>query len=406
MANFVVNQLNFTMKNPLLKTLYSILFGILLISCGGVQKTTSHLQSGNYIGAFNTAVTQLSKDKTKKSNQKQIPLLKEAYTKAAASDLAEIKSLQKNKTPENLKKVYGNYLNLDIRQDEVKVLQPLYFEGVEVDFAFDDYTKDIISAKKNYSESLYSTAQKLMKGNTIDARNAYKYLNDLQYVNPNYKVGLSDLIQKAKNKGSSFVLVNLKNKIKDISNDSINHINKINASNFDNQWVIYHDKKDRKVSYEYQIDISLDKLTFEPAKTLEETVKQEGKVQDGWQYKKDGNGNVMKDDKGNDIKTAKYKVVAAEVMLYQQNKASKIDGTIVIKDLKKKTTLTTKPEFGEAKFQHTYAKYRGDQRAIDQKYFEALQAKEVIYPKDYEFIKYTISNFKQKVDALLSQQKI
>ena len=365
-----------------------------------------HLQSGNYTGAFNTAVAQLSKDKTKKSNQKQIPLLKEAYAKAAASDLAQIKSLQKNKTPENLKKVYGNYLNLDIRQDEVRVLQPLYYEGSEVEFIFDDYTKDIASAKKNYSESLYSSAQKLLKGNTLDARQAFKYLNDLQYVNPSYKINLNDLIESAKNRGSSFVLVNLKNNIREISKDSVSHLNKINASNFDNQWIIYHDKKDRKTSYDYQVDISLDKLTFEPEKTLEEKVPQERKVQDGWQYKLDGNGNVIKDEKGNDIKTPKYKAVRAEVMLYQQNKASKIDGIITIKDLKKKTDIVNKPEFGEAKFQHTYGRYRGDQRAIEQKYYEALKSKAVAYPKDYEFIKYSISNFKQKVDALLSQQKI
>lgn len=394
------------MKKSFLKLLFALFFGILLLSCGGTQKTTNHLQSGNYTEAFNVAVAQLSKDKNKKANQKQIPLLKEAYTKAATSDLAEIKSLQKNKTPENLKKVYGNYLNLDIRQDEVRMLQPLYYEGTEVDFTFDDYTKNIASSKRNYSESLYGTAQKLLKGNTLDARKAYKYLNDLQYVNPSYKANLNDLIKKAKNKGSSFVLVNLKNNIKEISKDSVNHLNKINASNFDNQWVIYHDKKDRKTSYDYQVDIILDKLTFEPEKTLEEKVPQERKVQDGWQYKFDGNGNVMKDDKGNDIKTPKYKTVRAEVMLYQLNKASKIDGKIIINDLKKKTNITNKPEFGEAKFQHTYAKYRGDQRAIEQKYYEALKSKAVQYPKDYEFIKYSVRNFKQKVDALLSQQKI
>ena len=394
------------MKNSILNLIPSFFFAALLLSCGGTQKTTSYLESGNYAGAFNTAVAQLSKDKTKKSNQKQIPLLKEAFTNAATSDLAEIKILQKNKIPENLKKVYGNYLNLDIRQDEIRVLQPLYFEGNEVFFEFKDYTKDIATAKKNYSESLFSTAQKLMKGNTLDARQAYEYFKDLQYVNASYKISLDNLIQKAKNKGSSFVLVNVKNKVKEISNDSLQDLDKINSSNFENQWVIYHDKKDRKVSYDYQIEISLDKLTFEPENTLEEKVSQEGKIQDGWQYKLDANGNVMKDEKGNDIKTAKYKVVTAEVLLYQQNKAAKIDGNITINDLNKKTTLTTKPEFGEAKFQHTYAKYRGDQRAIDQKYYEALQAKAVPYPKDYEFIKYSLSHFKQKVDAFLSQQKI
>ncbi len=377
-----------------------------MLSCGGTQKTTNHLQSGNYTSAFNTAITQLNKDKTKKSNQKQIPLLKEAFEKAAISDKAEINKLQKSKTPENLKKILGNYLNLDIRQDEIRVLQPLSFEGNEVDFNFEDYTTSIADAKQNYSESLFSTAQKLMKGNTLDARNAFKHIEDLMYVNPTYKTGLNDLLQRAKSKGSSFVLVHLKNKIKEISNDSIKYLNKINSSNFDNHWVIYHDKKDRKVSYDYQVDISLDKLTFEPEKILKEKISQEQKVQDGWQYQLDNNGNVMKDEKGNDIKTPKYKNVTAEVLLYQQNKSSKIDGTIIVKDLKKKTNITNKPEFGEAKFQHNYAKYNGDQRANDQKYFEALQSKAVIYPKDFEFIKYSINNFKQKVDVLLSEQEI
>jgi len=114
----------------------------------------------------------------------------------------------------------------------------------------------------------------------------------------------------------------------------------------------------------------------------------------------------MKDAKGNDIKEAKYKLVRAELALYQQNKSSKLDGTVTLKDLNKRTTLSTNPIFGEAKFQNTYGKYRGDQRAIEQKYHKALQSKEVPYPKDFEFIKYSISNFKQKITALLAQQQI
>ena len=113
----------------------------------------------------------------------------------------------------------------------------------------------------------------------------------------------------------------------------------------------------------------------------------------------------MKDDKGNDIKVAKYKVVKAQVDLYQQNKASKLDGKIIIKNLKNSATVSTNPIFGEAKFQHTYGKYRGDQRAVEQKYYDALKLKEIPYPKNYEFVKYSILNFKQKVTALLAQQQ-
>lgn len=200
-------------------------------------------------------------------------------------------------------------------------------------------------------------------------------------------------------------MVTLKNNVKAISNDSIKDFSSINSSNFNNQWVVYHNKKQRNVNYNYQIDVRFDKLTFEPEKTLNEIVPQEAKIQDGYQYQLDANGNVMKDDKGNDIKVVKYKMVKAEVALYQQNKSSRLDGTVIVKDLSKKTTLSTNPTFGEAKFQHTYGKYKGDQRAIDQKYYEALKAKEVPYPKDSEFIKYSTSNFKQKVTALLNQQQ-
>ncbi|MCF6349106.1 MAG: hypothetical protein L3J20_12540 [Flavobacteriaceae bacterium] len=388
------------MKNLLLSILT-----LILLSCGSTQKAASHLQTGNYIQAFNTSITKLNKDKTKKSNQKHIPLLKEAYTKAAYTDKKQIKTLHKENTPESLKNIYGKYLNLDIRQDEIRALQPLYYEGNEVTFKFDDYTDKIKTSKNDYSASLYNSAIENLKGDNLAARKAYKHLEDLIYINPDYKTNLNELLNKAKSKGSSFVYITLKNKVKSISKDSIKDFANINSANFSNQWVIYHHKKDRKINYDYQIDVTFDKLSFVPEKTEQQTVPQEAKVQDGWKYQLDGNGNVMKDDKGNDIKVAKYRIVNAEVALYQQNKSSKLNGTIIIKDLKKKTTLSTNPEFGEAKFQNTYGKYRGDQRAIEQKYHKALQAKEVPYPKDHEFVKYSISNFKQKVTAMLSQQQ-
>ena len=388
-----------------MKYLVLSILSILLFSCGSTQKVTNQLQTGNYTEAFNTSIAQLRKGKTKKSNQKQIPLLKEAYTKAAAADLNEIKRLKEQQTPESLKKVYGKYLNLDIRQDEIKALQPLYYEGNEIPFAFSDYTANIKEAKDNYSASLYNNAISKMKGDKLAARKAYKHLEDLIYLNPDYKTNLDDLLQKAKAKGSSFVYIYLKNKVKKIARDSIKDFTQINSANFTNQWVIYHHKRNRKIHYDYQVNITFDKLTFVPEKTKEQKIPQEARVQDGWKYKLDANGNVIKDDKGNDVKVAKYKVVKAEVVLFEQNKSSKLEGSITIKDVKKKTTISTNPTVGEAVFKNTYGKYRGDQRAIEQKYHKALQAKEVPYPKKYAFIKYSISNFKQKLMALLSQQQ-
>jgi len=377
----------------------------LLLCCGGTQKATNLISSGSYENAFNISIQKLNKDKNSKSNQKHVPILKEAYTRSAETDLQEINNLKKANTPQALKKVYGKYLNLDLRQEEVKVLQPLYFEGAEMSFSFKDYSTDILGSKNNYSAALYTGAIKEMKGDKLAARKAYKLLEELIYVSPTYKNNLTELSQNAKNKGSSFVLVSLKNNIKTISNDSIADVAKINSGNFDNHWVEYHAKRNSRTKYDFQVAINLNKLSFVPEKTQQQTVPQEAKVQDGWQYQLDANGNVMKDDKGNDLKIAKYKVAKAEVLLFQQNKASKLDGIVVIKNLSTKAVVSTNPMFGEAKFQHTYGTFRGDQRAIEQKYYDTLKAKELAYPEDYEFIKYSILNFKQKVTALLSQQQ-
>ena len=388
-----------------MKYLFSFTMAVLLLSCSSTETVSNKIETGNYAEAFDISIAELNKDKNKNSNQKHIPLLKEAFSKAADADLAEIKQLEKLQTAESLKKVYGNYLNLDIRQDEIRALLPLTYEGKNVEFKFSDYSSKITLSKKNYTDYLYSSALEDLNGSQIDARNAYKYLEDLIYIDPVYKNNLNELLKKAKDKGSSFVLTTLKNNISAISNDSIIDLSNINASNFNNPWVIYHNKKDRNIKYDYEVVITLDKLTFEPEKTLQETVPQEAKVQDGWQYQLDGNGNVMKDDKGNDIKVPKYTTVNAEVVLYQQNKSSKIDGNVLIKNSKNNTTISENPQFGEAKFEHLYGKYRGDQRAIDQKYYEALKSKAIPYPHDYEFIKYSLRNFKQKLDALLENQK-
>lgn len=387
------------------KITFYFLAMLLLVACGGTQKTTNYLQTGNYVEAFNNSVEKLRKDKSNNAAQKHIALLKEAYQKAEAQDLNAIASLKGQKTPEALKKIYGKYLNLDLRQDEVRVLQPLYIDGQEVNFKFDDYSDKLKQSKNAYAASLYTLAMQEMKQGKQGARKAYKHFEELIYVNPTYKNNLTQLSQKAKEQGSSFVLMNLKNSVRSISKDSLKGFTNINAGGFDNPWLIFHNKRDRKIKYDYLVDVNLNKLTFTPEETKQQKVPQERKVQDGYKYQLDSRGNVVKDKNGNDVKIPNYKVARAEVVLFQQNKASKLDGSVNIKNLKTKQVVSNNPMFGEAKFQNTYGKFRGDQRAIDQKYYKALQAKETPYPKDYLFVKYAIMNFKQKVTQLLSQQK-
>ncbi len=386
----------------------SILFLItLLISCSGTQKTKSAISSGNYQAAFENAITKLNKDKNKYA--KQIPLLKDAYDKANAKDIADIQILKKDKNPQNLKAIYQKYMNLDVRQDEVILLEPLVYDGKTYQFNTTDYTKKIAGARKNYSDYLYQKAIPLLKGSKKDAKNAYELLSKIQVINPDYRADLNQQIEAAKKKGMQYVIVKFKNNIPNQLKDStslaiLKNFASLNTGNFTNKWITFHDKPQNSVSYDFQTEISLDKITKVPEKTNTQKVLQEKEIQTGWNYQYDAKGNVMKDKDGNDIKTPKMEKIQAEVTLYQQVKSTTLDGKLILKNKKNNTILGTTPIQSEAKLENVYATHKGNPKAIDQKYYEALNNKKKQFPDDTAFTKFALQTFKEKVEYILSQQ--
>jgi len=384
---------------------YFISLLILLSSCSSAKKAEKSNASGDYDTAFNIAITKLNKDKYKKSNQKVIPALKTAFTKANQRDQEKIKQLKKVEHLDNLKQVYALYVEMDVRQDEVLALLPLSYENKEVHFKTKDYAKNIKSSLDKYSKSLYTTASTKLAGSKIDARSAYEYFNDLEFVNPNYVSNLSDLIVQAKKKGSSIVLIKLNNKIaQQTTQEQLDELIRISESNMSNKWVMYHKTRENNTIYDYEAVISLDKMLVTPEQVNSKTYPQQARVKDGWEYIYDSNGNIAKDSLGNNLKRAKIITVKAEVKLFQQVKSGKVDGSISIKNLKTNTLMSNTALFGEAKLENVFGKFRGDQRAIEQKYHKALQNKEAKFPADQEFVKYSLADFRNKMLQVLDQQ--
>lgn len=373
-------------------------------SCSANQKAQKSVESGNYDQAFDIGFQELTKDK---NNQKILKTFKQAYEKANERDLRQIELYKNQNNPVNLKKIYALYEALDARQYQVITLQPLQLEGQELDFNIKDYSTDIATAKKNYSQYLYNAANEKMKGTKPDARDAYKLYGDLEYINPTFVSNLTDLITKAKAKGSSFVLFKLDNKIAaSTPKEELDELMRISEVNMTNPWVIYHDIKVKNTPYDYEINIILTHLNITPQQMNSELVPQQARIKDGWEYIYDTNGNVKKDSLGNDMKRDKIITVQAEVKIMQQAKSAQIDGTISVKNLKTNATTNSSPIIGEAKFENVFAIYRGDQRAIEQKYYEMLQKKEVPYPIDAEFVKYGLGDFKAKMMQFINSQSL
>ncbi len=379
---------------------------IILAACSSVKKAEKSIISGDYDTAFDIAVLELTKDKQKKSNQKLIPTLQEAYEKANERDKHKIKEFERLDDPSYLKKIYALYVAMDLRQDEILLLQPLYYNNKEVKFKTKNNQHHLEKALKHYSAYLLETGTEQLAGSKLDARNAFKTLNDLEFVNPNFIPNLSEMIRNAKLKGSSLVLIELINNVKQhTTQDHLDEFLRISESNMDNQWVVYNHKKDSKLSYDYVVKINLNQVQISSEQTNSELIQQQARVNDGWEYVYDRYGNVAKDSLGRDIKRNKIVTVQAEVKLFQQLKTSKVDGAISVTNLNTNTLMNNTPVHGEAKFENIYGQFRGDQRAIEQKYHQALQSKQSPFPPDDEFVKYALADFRVKMLQILNKQK-
>ena len=379
---------------------------LVLSSCSATKKAEKSIASGDYDKAFNLAITKLNKDKYKKSNQKLIPSLKIAFDKSNERDTKKIQILKKTSSLSNLRQIYALYVGMDVRQDEVIALLPLSFENKDIKFKTTDYTNKVKTSLTNYSKSLFSIAKQQLAGSKLDARDAYDNFNDLEFVNPNYALNIADLITEAKIKGSTIVLLNIDNKIQQATTpELLDELTRISESNMNDEWVMYHNKSIANTTYDYKATINLDQILITPEQVNTETIPQKATVKDGWEYVYDSNGNVAKDSLGNDIKRDKIISVTAQVKMFQQLKTGRIDGGITIKNLRTHTTMSSTPLLGEAKFENVFALFQGDQRAIEEKYHQALQNKEAPFPIDPEFAKYCIADFRIKMLQVLDQQQ-
>ena len=388
-------------------SLIIICLGILLVSCGSSKKAQNAIESGDFSVAINIALQKLRESKVKNS-ETYAPILKSAYDRAVAQKEAEVNSIKHLNSITSLTKIHRNYSMLDAWQYGVISVQPLYSEGKEVTFSFKNYTDKINNSKQNLSDALFAKGTELMRGNKLQAREAHAIFEDLNYLNGSYPHNIPSLILQAKDKGANHVFISLRNNLgqNSLTQEEREDLININTANSKNQWVVFHTNRDANVSLDYEAEMVVDRLHFEPNQVNSELIKQEKRIKDGLEYVKDANGNVKKDDKGNDIKQDKIITVQAEIKMFQQLKVVTLEGGLHLKSLITNQGNQQTVIIGEAKFENLYAQFRGDARAIDKKYSDALNAKQANFPADDHFVKYAIADYKQQVQQLLNNLKI
>lgn len=386
-----------------------LLITVALVSCNSVKKTQSALNSGDYDGAIYNAVDKLRDNKTKKANQPFILILEEAYAKASERDLQQVAFLKKDGSPANLENIYELYNVLHKRQELIKPLLPLYVEenGRQAKFKFQDYSDDIITYKNKLSEYLYVNASEILKNGfrKEDFRRAWDDFDYLNKINPGYR-DVSQKMDEAHFKGTDFVKVALFNDtgmvIPQRLEDELLNFNTYGINDF---WTEYHSNPQPKIDYSFEMELAFTNINITPEQVKEREVIREKQLKDGWKYLLDNNGNRVKDSLGNYIKVDKFVTVRCQLYEFTQFKAVNVSGTVVYKNLKNQQVLNSYPLNSEFIFQHQYATYNGDRRAIDEPFLNLINQRALPFPSNEQMVYDAGEDLKRRLKDIISRHR-
>ncbi len=380
----------------------------LVTGCNTLKDTYTKVASGNYERAIDNAVQNLRKSRTKKNSQEYMLLLEEAFAKAVARDRRTVERLERDGSVRALEDLYRVYVKLSDRQEYIRPLLPLYIadQGRDAQFDFVDYTDAIFESRDRFSEGLYREAERLLQsGDRIDARIAYEKFNHLDAVNPNYK-DTRVLTSQAHYQGTNFVQVVLVNDSgialpQRLENDLLD----LEAYKMNSLWTVYHSAPVENIEYDYEMLVAIRQISVSPERVHEREIVQERKVRDGYDYTLDRNGNVMKDENGNDIKTERFATVLASILEFSQSKSARVSADIEYRPFHRDQVLEHFSITSESVFKHEYCSHSGDERALNDHYRKLSRSKPRPFPSNEQMIYDTGEDLKKQLRNIASKNR-
>ncbi|MCF2873901.1 MULTISPECIES: hypothetical protein [unclassified Tenacibaculum] len=382
----------------------------IMLSCSSVKTTEKAINSGDYEKAISLSIKNLARNKYKKKNQPYVIMLKNAFNKAVDRDVSKIEFLEKENNPENLETIYSLYQRLNNRQERIKPLLPLkdVVSGNNVSFQIVNYDDQIITSKENYSNFLYQKAKDLLANGSFNKMNYRRAFDEFQYldkINPNYK-NTRSLIEEAHAKGTDFVFLSVHNETRQIIPRRLeNDLLAIDTYGLNDLWTVYHSKRDSRVRYDFDLELNLRNIDVSPEQIREKEIVKERRIKDGFKYLKNDQGAFVKDSLGNKIKVDKFRKVRCHLYKFTQFKSSKVSGVVKYIDNTNNQLVERFPIQSEFVFEHIYADYDGDKRALDDTFLGLIKVRAVRFPSNEQMVYDTGRDLKQKLKAIVTRNK-
>ena len=380
---------------------FFIIIILLFSGCGSSKK---QLSRGNYDAAINKAVKELRGDR---DDKKQIEILSESYKVANELDQERIRFLKMEGRANSWDEIYQIYQGLSARQTLVRTVTPLNLDGRTIDFPYVDYMTEMVEAKRKAADFYFTHGNQLMEARL---KNSYRqahseFLRAKEYMG-DYP-GIDNKIDESKYMGISRVFVSIQNSsIIKFPTEFEQDLLALDLPSLNSEWVEYYTQNlNNNTEYDYLINVNVKNVGVTPDQTLQKDSVVRKDVEDGYDYKKDQRGNVMKDSLGNDIKIKSYKTLQCALVETIQLKSCRIDGDVEVIQVNPNKVLKKDPIGAQSNFENISSRAIGDIKALTPELLERTRKKPVPFPTDLDMVMMTSENLKMAIRGAIQNNR-
>jgi len=378
------------------KTLIIFLsLGIILTCC---QSAKDLAMEGKYDQAFDKAFNVLKKQP---NNVESIEILKLSFESANDKNLNRIYLLQGKNSVDRWMEMADLYQSLQDRQDKMKQILPFLPVSARSSFRINDYNNQLMNAQNKAADYNYERGKALLNMNSkLKAREAINYFRQAKKYDPS-DPEISRMIDEATFLGTNHVLYIANNYTsQNLPYNFMTKMSQIAGNYLNSSWVKYYTVAVNNFHYDYVIELNFESINVIPEKTDKRTFSYTKTIDDGWEYEYDRNGNVKKDNNGNDIKRAKTQQIKCEVLESTQTKSIFINARLNYIHTKTNRIVRSIPISAEEAFFYKYVTFSGDKRAIDNQVFSKLSKNEK--PAPYPSTEDLIYASQEKITGIVS----
>jgi hypothetical protein len=375
---------------------------IMLLMFTNCRTSTHYLKHAQFESAVYKSVSKLRKKPTR---TKEINVLKEAFSKANQEDMERINFLRTSGEPDIWDNIFSRYNALKNRQQQVKTLPTSVLNAIH--FVPVNYDEEVITAKQKAAEYFYVHALQLLeKNNKQNARLAYDELLKVKQYYSDYRdtdaklqqallIGRSNILFKIQNQSNIIVPQNFEQELLKISMQDMNTL-----------WMNYDTKAVDQLDYDYSIQLNLKEIAVSPEQVREESYVDQKEITDGFKYKLDAKGNVVKDSAGNDIKIPIIKIITCKMVITKQRKSAIIKGNLDYVNNHTGQLIKTDPVAAETFFENDAAAPYGDLNALSSASRNLLNTGHFIpFPSNPDMIMQAAARLKDMTKSIIWNNK-